>query len=59
MALVEEGLSNAEVAAALWLAPGTVRTHLQHVYAKLGVRTRTAAVTRLRSRDGAERPGRR
>jgi DNA-binding CsgD family transcriptional regulator len=43
------GLTNDEVARRLWLSPHTVRTHLQHIYAKLGVRTRTEAVARLRS----------
>ena len=47
LALVAEGRSNAEIAAALWIAPGTVRTHLEHVYAKLGVQNRTAAVRAL------------
>lgn len=52
MALVEEGRSNAEVAALLWLSPGTVRKHLENVYGKLGVQSRTAAVARLRTLDG-------
>jgi len=46
---VEEGLSNAEIAATLWISPGTVRTHLEHIYAKRGVRSRTAAVARARN----------
>ena len=29
------------------LAPSTVRKHLENVFAKLGVKTRTAAVTRF------------
>jgi DNA-binding CsgD family transcriptional regulator len=41
--LVALGLTNAEVAERLWISPGTVRRHLENVYAKLGVRTRTAA----------------
>jgi DNA-binding CsgD family transcriptional regulator len=45
MRLVAEGLSNGEVANALFLAPGTVRKHLDNIYAKLGVHNRTAAVS--------------
>jgi DNA-binding CsgD family transcriptional regulator len=39
--------TNAEIARLLWLAPSTVRKHLENVYAKLGVSTRTAAVARF------------
>lgn len=44
---VSRGLTNTQVARELWLAPSTVRKHLENVYAKLGVTTRTAAVARL------------
>jgi DNA-binding CsgD family transcriptional regulator len=39
--LVAEGRTNREVAAALFLTERTVASHLSHVYAKLGVRSRT------------------
>ena len=39
--LVAEGLTNKEVAAQLFVSPRTVQSHLAHVFAKLGVSTRT------------------
>ncbi|MER5702032.1 response regulator transcription factor [Micromonospora sp. NPDC002296] len=44
LALVAEGLSNQAVGQRLHLTEGTVKSHLAHVYAKLGVDSRTAAV---------------
>jgi ATP/maltotriose-dependent transcriptional regulator MalT len=46
--LVAQGGSNREVAAELGVRPSTVKKHLEHVYDKLGVHTRTAAVARAR-----------
>ena len=45
--LVASGRTNAEVAAALYLAERTVSSHLTRVYAKLGVRSRTELSRRL------------
>jgi DNA-binding CsgD family transcriptional regulator len=45
--LVAEGKTNAQIAAQLWVAPSTVKKHLENVYAKLGVGRRTAAATLL------------
>ena len=45
--LVARGRTNAEVAAALFLAERTVASHLTRVYAKLGVRSRTELARRL------------
>jgi len=47
LAWVARGKTNPEIAELLWLAPSTVRKHLENVYAKLGVRSRTAAATRF------------
>lgn len=49
LALVADGMSNAEVGRSLFVAPSTVKKHLEHVFEKLGVRRRTQAVARARS----------
>lgn len=44
MDLVAQGLRNSEIAEALVVAPKTVKNHVNHIYGKLGVRTRAAAI---------------
>lgn len=44
LALVAEGLSNQQIAQHLFLSQATVKSHLVHIFTKLGVDSRTAAV---------------
>ena len=46
--LLNEGLANKEIAAQLMISITTVKTHIQNIYAKLGVNNRTQAVARAR-----------
>jgi ATP/maltotriose-dependent transcriptional regulator MalT len=43
--LVAKGTSNKEVGKALHISTATVKTHLIHIFDKLGVKDRTSAVT--------------
>ena len=45
--LAAQGFSNPEIAQRLYVTRRTVETHLTHVYAKLGVTTRTELATCL------------
>jgi DNA-binding CsgD family transcriptional regulator len=44
--LLAAGHTNTQIARRLGISESTVRTHLEHIYDKLGVSSRTAAVTR-------------
>ena len=44
LGMTADGHSAPEIAERLTLSPTTVRTHLQHLYEKLGVSDRAAAV---------------
>ncbi len=51
LAVAATGASNAEIAAKLVIAPGTVKKHLDNIYVKLGAANRTEAVTCITDRD--------
>jgi DNA-binding CsgD family transcriptional regulator len=53
--LVSAGLTNAGVAAALFVAPGTVKKHLDHIYEKLEVANRTQAAAWALSKSPSSR----
>lgn len=57
LALVGAGLSNPEIAAELTLGEGTVKTHIGHIFAKLDLRDRAAAVV-FAFDHGLVQPGR-
>lgn len=47
------GKTDADIAALLSISPRTVNKHLEHIYVKLGVETRTAAVMRVLATGGS------
>lgn len=57
LALVAEGCSNREVGLRLYVGEATVKTHLLHVFEKLGVSDRTRAVTLALERGWLPRGG--
>jgi DNA-binding NarL/FixJ family response regulator len=54
---VADGLSNQQISKRLHLSQATVKSHLVHVYAKLGVESRTAAVAAATERGVIRRSG--
>jgi LuxR family maltose regulon positive regulatory protein len=43
LALLRRGLTNRQIAQALWITESTAKVHVRHIFDKLGVRSRTAA----------------
>jgi LuxR family maltose regulon positive regulatory protein len=48
---MRQGLSNREIARALWISESTVKVHVHHVLAKMGVRSRTEAIATAAKSD--------
>ncbi|HEV2920629.1 MAG TPA: LuxR C-terminal-related transcriptional regulator, partial [Actinomycetota bacterium] len=48
--LVVDGLNNPEIGRRLFMSRGTVKAHLSHVFAKLGVANRTELATQAGQR---------
>ncbi len=49
LALVADGLSNGEIAGTLFVGTATVKTHINAIFAKLGVQSRAQAIALVRS----------
>ena len=49
--LVGEGLRNDAIARRLFIAPGTVKVHLSHIFAKLGITTRAELAAQAAAQD--------
>jgi len=51
LGLIARGYRNRDIANALYIAPSTTKSHIHHIFEKLGVRTRAEAVARLEMFD--------
>lgn len=51
LALIAAGKSNPRIATELFVAVGTVKTHVKSIYRKLDAHSRTHAVSRARDLD--------
>ena len=49
--LIADGLSNQNIANELFIATGTVKTHINRIYGKLDVKSRTQALAKARALD--------
>jgi DNA-binding NarL/FixJ family response regulator len=48
LALLASGRTNSEIAKDLYIAVGTVKTHMNNIYRKLGTRNRAETLARAR-----------
>lgn len=58
LTLVADGLSNQQISQQLFLSQATVKSHLVHIFSKLDVDSRTAAVAAAESRGIIRRTAR-
>ena len=57
LALIGQGKTNGEIAAGLFVSEGTVKTHINHLFTKLRLRDRAAAIVFAYDHGLVKRPG--